>query len=464
MSIGTIVIDTRGQHSVEPLESSVSEALLGDLLPLLPQANLHQPDIPSSATEECGCQCTAYDVIVIRDHHLESEPLTLINAAHASLRTDGALVILLARNSLPRDIADADRRASYLHAMACRCGFVAVDPATIDPAFPCIRLKKSAQAPRWRLDLATRADPCQLSELFEKVFATTFDASLWQWKYGGDRGNGVIACRGQQLIAHYGCLYRRALCFGKPVTALQMCDVMVDPRERGVMTKQGAFFQVAATLLEYDLGLRRLGLPFGFPNARAARIGERQMLYARVGRILELRWQSSPDRPALSTRAIDITQRTQDYAPVIDRLWTAMRRDLADAILVMRDSHYLRQRYSEHPLYQYRIFLVSSRLMGRPLGLIVLRVLDDSAELMDMVGALAHIPILIEHARRLTDRWGRNALHCWISHQHAHRLATTDVSVVDPDVVIPTNIWVDGPSADSLHDKWWLMSGDTDFR
>ena len=244
-----------------------------------------------------------------------------------------------------------------------------------------------------------------------------------------------------------------------------MCDVMVDPRERGVMTKQGAMFLTTATMLELYLGLQPADLPFGFPSGRHERLGERLGLYAEVGRIAELRWPALLGRPHLSTRVRHLDRDDHDgNRRLITKLWEAMSRDLNEAILLIRDWDYLVYRYLDHPTHHYDLILVTSRFSGKPLGLLVLRRLDDdTVELLDLIGPLDRIPILVDQARRLAGRWGARSLFGWITRQHVERFATPDVSITDPDVSIPTNVWVDGPAVESLKDRWWLMSGDTEF-
>ncbi len=321
-----------------------------------------------------------------------------------------------------------------------------------------------ARAPRWRLDLLREQDFADFSALFKKTFNTEISEALWRWKYAEGRGHGVIARRGDKIVAHYGSTRRRALFLDRPITALQMCDVMVDPGERGVMTKQGAFFLTTATILEILLGLQSVDLPFGFPNARACRIGERLGLYAEVGRVMEVRWTASSSRPRLRTRlrAVD-THDARDRA-LVERLWSAMRKDLRDAILVVRDWDYLTYRYLDHPEHHYDVLLVTSRLTGKPMGLLVLRRTGDSAALLDLVAPLRNIPLLIDQARRMAGLWGLESLFCWITQQHLGRFLAPGASVTDPDVVVPTNVWVEGPSVEELRDRWWLMAGDTEFR
>jgi hypothetical protein len=64
----------------------------------------------------------------------------------------------------------------------------------------------------------------------------------------------------------------------------------------------------------------------------------------------------------------------------------------------------------------------------------------------------------------MAGRWGFETLYCWATEHHAERFLC-GVGVVNPlDVSVPTSVWLTGQSTEHLIDKWWLMSGDTEFR
>ncbi len=360
---------------------------------------------------------------------------------------------------------------AQLTSLAGRCGF---EPAT-DPGYAAAAnsgastcrgmvFERARQVPRWRLTHVAAGDFEAFSILFLSAFGHAISLPLWRWKYAKGRGCAVGAWRGKDLIAHYGGSLRTVLAFGLPVQALQVCDAMVDPRERGVMTKTGAMFQVTAAFLECYQGLAHIPLAFGFPNWRAMRLGERLGFYAEVGALCELRWPAMGKLPRLSTRL-----RYLDPQSVADRratgeLWSAMARDLEDGLVGVRDWTFLRHRYLEHPDHRYELVLVTSRFTLAPLGLLVLRQEAAAIALTDLVAPLKNIPLLLVQARRLAGLWGRTSLYCWITRQHAFRFVTKDMAERDIQVSIPTNTWVPQPfTPEQLHDRWWLTLGDTDF-
>lgn len=404
------------------------------------------------------------DVIIIHDYSLSSSPLALLNAAYDRLRADAMLVFVIAANSLPSEMPTRLRHLGYLAALARRCGFsIEEQSGNLDQPSGLICMKGTSP-PRWRLDLLNHRAMAGFANLFRDAFNTEISTSLWHWKYGSGRGHGIIARRGERIIAHYGCTRRQALFFGRPISALQMCDVMVDPHERGVMTKQGAMFLTAATMLELYLALQPADLAFGFPSRRSSQLGERLGLYAEVGRVMEVRWPALSTRPRLLTRLRAIDRSDRGNQALVAGLWSAMSHDLQEAITVIRDWDYLTYRYLDHPHHRYDLILVTWRLTGSPLGLLVLRQVGEALEFLDFVGSLAHLPVLVDQARRLAGRCGATSVFAWITQQHLSRFVTKDATVTDPDVSIPTNVWVDGPPVEQLKDKWWLMSGDTEFR
>jgi hypothetical protein len=83
---------------------------------------------------------------------------------------------------------------------------------------------------------------------------------------------------------------------------------------------------------------------------------------------------------------------------------------------------------------------------------------------VDVITPLANLPLLIDQARRLTGLWSLPYLYCWITKNHLPRFLATEGQEVALNVSIPTSCWTDDPRANVFKDKWWLMSGDTDFR
>ncbi|MBI5937510.1 MAG: GNAT family N-acetyltransferase [Betaproteobacteria bacterium] len=329
----------------------------------------------------------------------------------------------------------------------------------------CLLRFRKARQPRWRLAARAEADTPALLALFQRAFGHAMAPEQWAWKYGDGHGHGTVVWQDGQPVAHYGGMGRRILYRGRPEWAVQIGDVMVEPAERGVLTKGGPFFLAAAAFLERHIGFgRRYLLGFGFPNARAMRVAERLGLYAEVGSLVELAW------PALArgdmwhrrTRPLDPNAPRDRHA--VDRLWHQMAAGLGDAIVGVRDWQWIERRYLTQPQGAYRLFLHTDWPSGKPRGLLVLRRHDDRVELLDVVAPLAELPDLVQAARRIAGRWGLPRLECWITREHADSLGTAERTLRDLDIRVPANAWTAAPPMAEVAGRWWLMSGDTDFR
>lgn len=325
-------------------------------------------------------------------------------------------------------------------------------------------LRRNSTSPRWRISSLTQNDYPAFAFLFKLVFRQSFSKQMWIWKYGNKQGFSVAAWSGTDLVAHYGGIVRNVIAFGKPLIALQVCDAMVAPDQRAVMTKTGAMFQVTSAFLELFQGLGPITLAYGFPNRRAMRLGEKLGLYSEVGGLLELRWPGKSQRTVLSIRTRVLQPDSVEDRNDLNELWNCMATDHMDSVIGVRDWHYLTHRYFHHPEKRYELILVRRRLTGTPIGLLVLRKEETAVALVDLICQFKYIKILIKEAKRLTHLWKCNSLYTWISRQHANRFTSKDISIRDIDLSIPTNAWVPQPfNTHQLFDRWWLTMGDTDF-
>jgi hypothetical protein len=250
--------------------------------------------------------------------------------------------------------------------------------------------------------------------------------------------------------------------FGKPESAIQVSDVMVHPAERGVMTRSGAFFVSAASYLERSIGYGRPHLlAFGFPLQRALALPVKLGLYEQVDQMTELTW---PAGAGWSARLLRSERAGEQHHGSINRLWRMMAAEFQGGIIGVRDADYVAQRYLRHPTVAYECLLVHKRLTGSPLGLCVMRMVDEQlAELVDVIGPRDAFPALVRIARHWARQQGAAHLRAWITTSHAH-LLSRDASAMDMGIAVPANIWTPGPKPQELKDHWWLMAGDTDFR
>lgn len=323
--------------------------------------------------------------------------------------------------------------------------------------------KDNAPSPiNWIADWAHPSDESELMALFSSAFGHDMPPRLWRWKYAGQDPLGALVRRDGRLVAFYGGTPRSINLFGVPATAIQIGDIMVHPNERGILTRKGAFFLAATTFLERYVGVgKAFPLAFGFPSNRHNRLGERLGLYAKVGEIMRVTW------PALKTLPSPLLRiRTLDtgMGAAVDLLWAEMAAALSHQIVGVRDFNYLRRRYLEHPTISYRVFLVSRRLTSTPFGVMVVRELDDELELVDIIAPPQRLVALVKIVRRLAWSFDKPKAYAWISLQHAALLAAGSGVIATTEITIPTIIWTQGTAPSELYNRWWLMSGDTDFR
>jgi hypothetical protein len=359
-------------------------------------------------------------------------------------------------------------RLSHLRSLLGRCGFQVTEstapaPAVAAPILVCTLTKEvSAGAERLEFDDSAGVDFQAFRRLFQAAFSGDYDESLWQWKYGLDRGRAVVARRGAELVAFYGSTERMISYFGRAGTALQICDVMVLPKERGILTRRGAMFCTGAAFAEAYLGVAEHSIGYGFPTTRHMLLGNKVGLYAEVAKMVELRWGSLDEASPSSLRLSEVDLANEPRC--VRYAWRRMRTSLAGGICVRRDGAYLRYRYRDHPLNEYSVFCVRRGLFPMPVGLIVLRRHETECELLDVVGPLKQMHVLVDAAKRQARDWGCAQLYCWISDGYVNALSDDATEQRELGISVPTSIWVEKDPIERLAGKWFLMSGDTEFR
>ena len=293
-----------------------------------------------------------FDAVLAFDFAADIHPLALFDQLNEVLTPQG--IALLAGGQTQRT-----GWMVYLTALAERCGFDAAPSfnEAVTEGVSVTVLRRSATAPRWRVGHVQPTDFADLSTLFQDVFGHPMSRALWDWKYAEGRGNAVMVRKEGEVVAHYGGMYRDILRCGTPDRVAQIGDVMVQSKERGVLTRNGPFFLIGTSWPEV-YGPRG----FGFPNARAMRVAEKMGLYTRAGQMAQVRWQPSPPRARLQTRVRSLARSDAADGALVAPLWAAMAQDLRDSVVGVRDWAYLDRRYFSHPHNHYEVLLVSTRL------------------------------------------------------------------------------------------------------
>lgn len=322
------------------------------------------------------------------------------------------------------------------------------------------RVENSTQM--WQLNWAHPCDEAELLALFCVAFEHDVPPELWRWKYQGLDTLGALVRDDSQVVAFYGAMPRAIHLFGSPTTAVQIGDVMVLPKKRGILTRKGPFFLAATSFSERFIGNDKLfPLAFGFPSERHFRLGVHLGLYEQVGDLMRVSWPALQARPNYK---VSIRPLSLDKGATVDWLWLEMAEALQDQIIGVRDWGYLQRRYLNHPTLNYQVFLISSRWTGYPIGIFVVRILEDSVELIDIIASPKRIPLLIDSVRRLTWNLNKPLAYTWITAQNAPLLAGKAGEITPTNIPLPNICWTPGIPARELLNRWWLMGGDTDFR
>ncbi len=322
----------------------------------------------------------------------------------------------------------------------------------------------SAQALQPRL--ANSQDDAALIALFERAFGAAISPALWQWKTQHLQGLGSLIYHDEQAIAYYGGI-PRVLTFGQgALNAIQIRDVMVDPSWRGLLTRKGPFWSSASHFLSTMTGDNQpYTLAFGFPNGRHAQLGRKLKLYAAVDKIHALSWQSRR-LPWLQRWRYTWHPLASHELDGVDAIARDMQAACTDYVMPLRNAQFLQQRYYQHPDHDYQVLLIKQRFSPHPLGVVVLHPMPEQQqiELVDMIALPQHLTLLLQVTLDATySLFGPVLLSAWLTPAVQAYLPASDripEKVADVHIATPElDFW----QAETQH-RWWLMSGDTDFR
>lgn len=328
------------------------------------------------------------------------------------------------------------------------------------------RLAEAPSPPDVTLRWSRAADGEALRALFRRAFGGNIGAAEWRWKYPQPGGLSLLAMRRERVIAHYGGQARRMSCLGRPLAAVQVSDIMVDPGEPATLGRNTPFRAIASTFAAATSGPGRAhAFVFGFPSPRASRLGERLGMYTRVGTLRYYRWPPSRRRVGRLRRLTP--------AELIDHgdaLWQRQAARLADdRVLCVRDAAWVRQRYAEHPSGAYTA-RASMDIWGRIQAAALLCEREDTWELIDLLGEPRHYRRLVLGLSREAHVCAGKPLVGWLTPAVLGWLPEPQVAAdsgAGPELDwLPVNIA--GPEHQSwvpwLQERCWMTGGDTDYR
>lgn len=315
----------------------------------------------------------------------------------------------------------------------------------------------------WKCRWVFQQDWNKLLVLFKSAFGSDMQADLWVWKYKGLHKQGILAQKAGKVVAYYGGIPRKLWLNGKELSSVQICDVMVAPQERGVLTRNGPFARTTQTYLKAQTGKDKpYRLAFGFPTGRHALLGEKLGMYSRVGTFLEATW--STKCPAKLPFWLKVESLPNDNNAVINKLWQEMKPVLADTLLPQKNTEFYQWRYCQHPLNTYNGYLVSCKWISKPLGIVVVRDhgVNQGLEIMDFIGQPKFLNTLLQAAITIASELERPQVFGWMT--------DTIIEVLSSPASVSemAGIYIDPPALNELVElqqaHFWFQGGDTDFR
>lgn len=315
---------------------------------------------------------------------------------------------------------------------------------------------------RWQVRPAAEQDFEALCRVFEQSFAVPLDQAQWRWKYQHADSPGYVVLEQDQIVGFCGGAPRKAIIKGQAGSLLQLGDVMVAPKQRGILTKTGPFYRAAHGFLSDQIGQNRpYPYGFGFPNPRALQVGMRQGLYTPYDRILEASWPAAASHVILRR-----WQGEPDMAAQIDRLWAAMAEHLRDKIVGVRDANWLRYRYLEQPKGTSEVYLVVDANDAQCHAVMVVKDHPtlDQIELLDGITTPDHSARLIAAAQHYCAEKSRQEVQAWLTPSVLEWFAATEPQLRETGVSIPGNALDTPEHLAQAANRWWLMGGDSDFR
>lgn len=299
--------------------------------------------------------------------------------------------------------------------------------------------------------------------LFSEAFGFCPPSGWYAWKYADGKGQAVGLWDEQgRLVAHFAGFPRKLYWCGKAVEGIQIGDVMVAPKMRGLMTRRGPFYQVCKHFFPGRVGENLpFRIAFGFPSERHLKLATALDLYHDAGVIYQISWpvrqQSLP--PNWRWAPIDEKHLVSLTGPV----WEAMRKDFADYVLGMRDPQYLRHRFLIRPDRTYRIYGLRRWPWRRTEAIAVMNLQPGRAELLDVVGTRALLGDVIRAATAEAAKAGAETMTAWASPAAAELLVKAGGSITGK----AAHLGIPNASVLTAHEAaaapWWWLGGDTDF-
>ena len=314
------------------------------------------------------------------------------------------------------------------------------------------------------------ADQEAFHALFREAFSADMSPALRQWKYGDGRGrqDGVFMDREDRvLLAHCGAMFRRALVQGQARVLPQYGDLMVGRDKPGGLVRAGSVYHMLVRHICAHAGSpdNPDALTFGFPSRRASKLSEQLGLSLCLNEVHELAWEAAAPQAGGRLRLLPMRGIDARAGREADRLWARMAASLgAQGVLGVRDAAYLRDRYLARPDSDY-LFYRAVGWFGRAVGWAVCKRQDQALEVLDLLADRRDMPRVLALLRQHLPQLGVGVMKLWLTDYHAARLSAELPARVTPlEFRLAVNLNSSGGDVYRFKNRWWLTSGDTDYR
>lgn len=305
-----------------------------------------------------------------------------------------------------------------------------------------------------------------IKPLFLKVFKNDISDEMLTWKYACGRGKsyGAFIPEDGKLLAHCGIFYRNVLADGQACRIAQLGDLMAIPGKYGGLSRASSPFALLIKQVLDGLPCKTNpdGLAFGFPSDRAMRLGKHLGLFSSIDSMYELSFTPLP--PSIRADRCDtLDPGNACFTDIANKLWQQMTDRLGRNLIGIRNAEYLMQRYLEHPLKQYDCHLISSRWLGRPIGILITRQERDQCEILDIIADIFQMERVLSTARRQMTIWGASNMKLWLTRLHAESFKGIAQAFNQLEFRIMANPFSSEGRPERFSNRWWLTSGDTDY-
>jgi hypothetical protein len=332
-------------------------------------------------------------------------------------------------------------------------------------AYGLLSFKRSASREGLYIRPYRNGDEWQINELFQRVFEQD-QTDTWSWKFRacGHSSYAVLAFQGNKLVAQYTGLARTFLMRDREVAAVQVCDIMVDKSARGQRKLDGPFAGTAKTFIGMFMGQGKIfEFAYGFPSARHFKLGARLGLYEEICSF----WNYGSEPLRSCNNLLWRMRPVIGVGPllrIVGLLWKKMRVDFQHDAIGVRDADYVKWRYVDHPRFRYRFLVLNHLLSSRPKALAVVRVSDECATIVDILGQKRFFGLalrLVEDHLRSDENVTR--LDMFISEGYRWLIDACGLVATKTEIVIPRIILDGAPCVSELRDRLFVTAGDSDL-